>query len=423
MLIVIIGTAKGAFACADDDACEAISCSDCCDDDYTEYYRCVGNERQRLWQYSDCRREWRTIETCSYGCTDGYCSKCTSIRAQVSPSTPADRFEQETVYTTVRVHNIDDRGAYFDIDVYLCEADGGCDECSSSCDSCTSECRDDILARNCREMKCDDTHLYVPGESTRYVKCSRFVRDGGDYRVKVVYSSGNYQTKRTVYSDVFEVRGECSEGVGDYRCFGKYRQQKYINDDCDARWRNVEYCEYGCDNGACVQPTVLPKLGEPDIFMRTQYEMEKCKLSSFTFTIRNDGETDTFSIETSGDVASWIETAPTATIERGETKTITAYASVPCDASTGDHEFTITASSKTSDSRVGVIKVPSKQGLFTTTPENDLMIVLVIIIVFVFAVSFFKQGFSEIGFGTKRRRESGAEEFKVPLVSKIFKKA
>ena len=50
MLIIIIGSAKHVFACADDDACEAVSCSDCCDDDYTEYYRCVGNERQRLWQ-------------------------------------------------------------------------------------------------------------------------------------------------------------------------------------------------------------------------------------------------------------------------------------------------------------------------------------------------------------------------------------
>jgi len=268
-------------------------------------------------------------------------------------------------------------------------------------------------------MSCDDTHIYVPGDGRKYIKCSKFVRDEGDYRVKVVYWSDSYHTKRTVYSDIFEVRDECAAGVeGDYRCFGKYRQQKYIDEDCDVRWKIVEYCPYGCASGACVKPTVLPTLGKPEIFMRTQYEMEKCKLSSFTFTIRNEGEADTFSIEAGGAVASWIDVAPTVTIGRGETKVITASASVPCDAGPGEHEFTITASSKTTDTRVGVIKIPEPQGLFTTTLTNYLLIVVVIFVVFVVAFAFFKSGWfglEGLAAGTKGKLESRPEEFKTHL--------
>jgi len=263
-------------------------------------------------------------------------------------------------------------------------------------------------------MSCDDTHIYVPGDGRKYIKCSKFLKNDGDYRIKIVYWSDDYDDRRTVYSDVFEVRDEDCEGEGakgDYRCFGKYRQQKYIDEDCDVRWKIVEYCPYDCAGAACVSPAVLPKLGEPEIFMRTQYEMEKCKLSSFTFTVRNEGESDIFSIDAGGDVASWIDVAPSVTIGRGETKVITAYASVPCDATAGAHEFTITASSKTTDSRVGVINIPEKQGMFTTNLTNYLMIVVVIFVVFVAAFALFKSGWFALDKLTPRPKGK-AEEFK-----------
>lgn len=429
VLIIIVGTAKSTFAsCIDNDACEAISCTDCCKEGYTEYYRCIGNERQRLWQYSDCRREWKAIETCSYGCADGYCL-CAAALAEVSPSTPSDRFEEETVYTTIKVQNLGSQGAYFDLEVYLCEATKSCtcsSSCTGSCGSCYDYCDCDAFVKNCREMRCDDTHIYVPGKGTRYVKCSRSVKNAGDYRVKVVYSSDSYRTKRTVYSGIFKVLGECRAGAeGDYRCFGRYMQQKYVDENCDVRWKIVEYCPYGCESGACVQPTVLPKLGEPEIFMRTQYELERCKLSSFTFTVRNKGETDTFDIKAGGDSADWIDVVPSATIEKGETKVITAYVSVPCDARAGEHEFKITASSKTSDLRTSTIKIPEERGLFTKNLTNDLIIIAVIIIVFVLAIVVYKGGLGEIKFRA-RKREPAAEEFKAPattsFTSKIFKK-
>lgn len=272
-------------------------------------------------------------------------------------------------------------------------------------------------------MRCDDTHIYVPGNGRKYVKCSRFVKNAGNYRIKVVYWADSYRTRRTVYSDVFEVRDECSAGAeGDYRCFGKYRQQKYIDEDCDVRWKIVEYCPYGCESAACVQPTVLPKVGEPEIFMRMRYEMEKCKLSSFTFTVRNSGETDTFSIETRGNAASWIEMPPSVTIERGETKVITAYASVPCDARAGEHEFTITTSSKTTDSRVGVIKIAEEQGLLTTTFTNYLAMLVIIFVVFVAAFAVFKSGWfrlDRLTFGPKGKPESRPEEFKTRQAIKM----
>ena len=422
--ITLLGTAHGAFAdCSDDDECWSISCSDCCEEGYTEYYRCSGSSRQRLWQYSDCMREWRTIDTCSYGCTDGYCA-CEAVIAEVSPSTPADRFEYETAHTTIKINNLDDRGAWFNLQVYLCEAGSSCNTwCDTSCDtSCDTDCGDSF-ASNCREMSCDDTHVYVPADGRRYAKCSRLVKKPGDYRIKVVYSSDNYRTKRTVYSDVFEVRGECSAGTeGDYRCFGKYRQQKYIDEDCDARWKIVEYCPYGCEGSVCVQPAEQPKVGEPEVFMRTNYEMEKCGLSSFTFTIHNKGEADTFSIDVGGDAAGWIDVVPTASIGKGETKAITAYASIPCSAAAGEHEFTITASGKTSDSRVGVVKIAEKQGLFNTRPADDLAIAALIIVSFALAVVFFRGGLSKMISGLLKGRGAGAEEFKTSFISKMLKK-
>ena len=106
-----------------------------------------------------------------------------------------------------------------------------------------------------------------------------------------------------------------------------------------------------------------------------------------------------------------MDVAPTTTVGKEETKAITAYASVPCDAATGEHEFTITASSKTSDSQIAVIKIPTKQGLFTTSPTNDLMIVVVVFVVFVVAIGVFKDRLGWSTFGSLKKG-SKAEEFK-----------
>jgi hypothetical protein len=44
----------------------------------TDNYQCSGNVRQVQYQYGDCRTEWRNVETCANGCSNGACLTITS---------------------------------------------------------------------------------------------------------------------------------------------------------------------------------------------------------------------------------------------------------------------------------------------------------------------------------------------------------
>jgi hypothetical protein len=366
-------------------------------------------------------------DTCSYDCDYNwdcgynydYDCGCIGDYGEVAPSRPADRFEQETVWTTVKVHNTDDHAHWYDVSTYLCETD-----CGKSCPT---------QATDCREMRCDASRVYVLSDQTKYVKCSRFVRYPNFYRVKVEWSIDSSTETRTAYSESFEVISDCDDctredGYGDFRCFGSFLQERYRNDDCESRWKVVDYCEYGCESAACVTPTVQPKAGEPTVFMQTSYEMRRGELSSMLFSIQNEGDADTFEITVSGEAAGWVDTPQLVHVGEGETKEITAYATVPSNAETGMHEFTITASAKTSDSAVGFIGIEKRgSGIFALDPLTDLLLVMVVIAIVVGAIWFRERiGFTKpsgrekpLGMSNRREPERFRDKCKDSLDSAV----
>ncbi len=52
--------------------------------------------------------------------------------------------------------------------------------------------------------------------------------------------------------------------LDEYRCYGNWRQRRYLEEDCDKVWKNWEYCDYGCENGECLPPptttTTIPQI-------------------------------------------------------------------------------------------------------------------------------------------------------------------
>ena len=85
--------------------------------------------------------------------------------------------------------------------------------------------------------------------------------------------------------------------------------------------------------------------GIPFIEIKKEFVIEECKTEKITFVLVNTGQvSDTFTLKVTGPVAEWITGIPEAVIlEPDERKTITAYASVPCDTEQGFYEFTVTA--------------------------------------------------------------------------------
>lgn len=323
---------------------------------------------------------------CDYWeCEDcGGCWGCASTVGEVAPSKPADRFEQETVWTTVKIHNTDTSSHHYDLSVYLCESD-----CSGACS---------IDVTDCKEMRCETGRIYVPSGGTKYVECSRFVRYPGFYRVKVEYKTESITHEWTAYSDVFEVVSDCDDcvredGYKDFRCFGKFLQERYRTDDCEWRWRVVEYCEYGCENEACLAPTEPPKTGEPVVFTETEYEMGRGDVVALHFSVQNSGGDDTFEVSVSGDAAGWVDVPEMVEIAEGETKHITAYAAVPIDAEPGMHEFTITATAKGSDSAISFIRIMGQQrgGMFALDFLGSLMLLLVVVAILLVVLWFRKK--------------------------------
>lgn len=394
-------------SCDTYDSCD--TCSDCdwCDDGYTDQYRCSDNKKQRLWINDDCTREWRIIETCVNGCREGRCLSCPIVVGEVSPSRPSDRFEGETAYTSIKIRNTDDEGHWYDLIVYVCKS------------KCTTLCS----TSDCREMLCDIGRVYVQAGQTKHVRCSKFMPSDGYYRIKVEYKVDS-RVERSVYSDRFRViddRGvddDCDscddcydwescdgDGCKEYRCFGKFLQKRYKNENCEWRWEIVEQCPYGCENDKCVLPTGDAKtsnVGEPKVFVRPSYEMGKCELTSFTFSVQNNGQSDTFVIKAEGNAADWIDIPQIVEIDKGETKSVTGYASIPCDATSGMHDFTVTASAKTSDSTKSFIKVEKPTGLFILSPFTDLLLVVVVIVIFVVVIWYRdKIGFASLGSGKR----------------------
>lgn len=58
-----------------------------CTQGNTNNYQCSGNMRQVQYQYSDCTTQWRDVETCTNGCSNGVCLSPTSTSTSVSTVT------------------------------------------------------------------------------------------------------------------------------------------------------------------------------------------------------------------------------------------------------------------------------------------------------------------------------------------------
>ncbi len=369
-----------------------------------EESRCSGGivQKRTCGNYdSDSCTEWSSwtdVENCNsndgcygttyrdYYCSGGSCSytsiyndyRCDSDQSQsfsASISRPSDSYERDTVSARIKIQNFEDSGRWFNFNAYVCRADG---------------------YTNCVSMDCDYNRLYVSGDSIKYSTCSKVVKDSGKYAIKLVYWSDSTSYSKTAYSSSFYVKDKSAESQSDYRCFGDYKQQKYLDDNYETRWKIVEYCPYGCDNSKCVLPDELNK-GLPKIYVDDKYDLEKCSVSSFTFKVRNTGEDSMIDLKVSGDAAEWIQVPESVAVKRGETKIITGYASVPCDVSAGLHTFKITGLGNIADSKTGTIEVLQDDGygksLFKTDIVTLLIILLIIFLVLLIAYLIYRKGF------------------------------
>jgi len=352
----------------------------------------------------------KACDGCGCGLCDGGCgsSACNQPSASVSLSTPSDTKEGEEVQVSVHIENNGQLGRYYDISAYVCRSDDGTDHGCGSCSGCGGS--------DCAQMSCDDNRVYVDGNGYKQVKCSLNVGCAGYYRIKLVLSEDGISNSQTLYSSEFKVlneRGTACPGnycewsggsgyawnypcfgagcgrtvdekttadyrVGEYRCFGSYRQQ-LIADGCEKRWRIADYCPYGCEGNKCVEPMQAPKSGSPEIFMKSKYDVERCGETEAWFSVKNSGESGSFDIKVEGSAADWVEVVPSVAVAKGETKQVTAFVSVPCGASAGEHTFTITAVGGTTDSRTAAINVRA-EGLFNTQLSDLFGLVIVVVV-------------------------------------------
>lgn len=388
-------------------ACDGNYCSTC-SEGYVDQYRCSGSTQQRMWRNADCGTAWRDYGSCAGGC-GGY--GCSQTSASVSLSTPSTSGEGDTVYETVRVENNGQRGATYEIDAYVCRVADGTDH---GCNGYYG-----YGGSGCVQMSCDEDRFYVGPNGYVRVSCSLPVGMAGYYKVKSVLSEDSISNSQTLYSSEFRVTN--SKGVacpsdgrawgdysydgyyawnypcfgvgcqradekatadyhaGEYRCFGSYRQQ-LVQDGCEKRWKIVDYCPYGCDNAKCVEPTAAAaKTGTPEVYMRSQYDLAGCEATDVQFSVKNTGAAGSFDLAVSGDAAEWVDVAPSVAVAAGETKQVTAYVSVPCDASAGEHAFTLTATGAATDSRTTSVVVKSA-GMFNTQLSELLWLTAVVVV-------------------------------------------
>jgi len=71
-----------------------------CTQGYEDNYRCSGSWKQQQYKYSDCRTEWKNIEYCSEGCSDGNC------KVKPKESIPKVFLENEYEVGACKLNNI-----------------------------------------------------------------------------------------------------------------------------------------------------------------------------------------------------------------------------------------------------------------------------------------------------------------------------
>jgi hypothetical protein len=281
-------------------------------------------------------------------------------------TTPSDTILGQVIYATVTFHTTNyysnyNMGNIYNFNAYVCRDDDS----------------------NCVSMYCTGPYGdYGPtysnyygyyGQNTISYTCSMTANELNTHKIRVDFNgcyAGAYYSQ-TIDSGTFKVTSykTCSAGyTGNYQCAGSWQQQSYQNSDCSIQWQNSQYCNNGCSNGQCLQSA---SKGTPEITTDEQYTVQNCKTNKIQFSIGNVGTvTDTFSISFSGSAGGWMNSVSSVTLDAGQTKTITAYASVPCSAE-GDYDLKISATDGDNSSTVTVLSV-AQQG-FTFTGWADLI--------------------------------------------------
>jgi len=85
------------------------------------------------------------------------------------------------------------------------------------------------------------------------------------------------------------------------------------------------------------------------ILMKDYYQVNRCEERSIDFEIQNTGDATKLSIAVEGEASKWIQTQDSVSLDKGETKTITAKVFVPCDVKEGSYEFSIRARGSTKE--------------------------------------------------------------------------
>jgi uncharacterized membrane protein len=125
------------------------------------------------------------------------------------------------------------------------------------------------------------------------------------------------------------------------------------------------------------------------MYMPKQYDAVRCQVTQAQFSVKNTGSDGSFDLTVSGDAAAWVDVAPSVAVAQGETKQVTAFVSVPCDAAAGEHPFTITAVGATTDSRTASVTIQGAAVSMFNTNISDLLVLIVLVVVL--AVLVFKR--------------------------------
>ncbi len=195
-------------------------CKPNCDEGWLTEYRCYGNYRQRKYQHEDCSIEWKTVETCQYGCENNECKE---------PNICSDPNHPEYCYQCDHV------------------GDGICNcgetyqtapmDCRPECDDgwlSDYRCHDDWVQRKYQYSDCsiDWVNLEYCEYGCENNHCQDKKDEDCDDR------DGYYGSKFCKHGDVYR----------------EYRNYYWDGDECDYEsWdEKIDDCEYGCEDGHCI---------------------------------------------------------------------------------------------------------------------------------------------------------------------------
>lgn len=228
--------------CSSSETCSGGTCRQTCDAGYIGEPVCDGDMVVQDYQDSFCETESKVLKKCTYGCDDGTCISYTCTDSDSG----LDYYEQGVTYGLDDGEQVS-KSDYCDGKVlheYYCDC-GNIVQITHTCSTCDDGA---CQAESCRDQ-CEYGERECAGDD-EYRICGYFDTDVClDW--KYVECDGDCDDGYCEYDD--DDDDECDRGYeNDYRCRGDWRQRLYIESDCDERWRNYEYCEYGCYNDRCL---------------------------------------------------------------------------------------------------------------------------------------------------------------------------